>query len=596
MRQELRFYDMAACFGPSEIISENGMKDKWRILPYRNGNIRGNMLSAIGTAFPEDISFDPKLEGWYKIYIGVPETVDQEIHLKLTDDKGFYRHNPLPTSNGYLTSIEESLWRCADMTGQSIILTRKDMQPALNFRSVLSSLRFVPMDEQEVQAWKAAWADPKNRTIYATDDIHNRIYENEIFQLSDWDSVVIPYADSDVEWLSMEDIEPLLQGRVPGGKVEDFAFLRGGDAAVQRQLEQFDSVQVLGRLVEKGHEMGLKMSVSLRMGAWGMGYPFDQMYLDSAFFMENRHLACVTRDGVGTASLSYAFPEVQDYMISRLVTLAATGCDALTLISHRGGPYLMFEQPVVDRFQALYGEDPRTLPLDEPRLSQLHCEIMAEFFRKLRSALDAACPDRHVQIHLRTMSSIYDTRYYALDCEQLAKEGLVDALICYPQRYRERLKSEYFANGHYDVEKYSQYVYSTMERPFIRDYDTVTPPKPYPDSQGVPQGPESVAECCAQWMALEETYGVKVYMEIMPRVMPPEEMRTRALELYDAGIKRIALWDTYGRVPCSAMWALTRWLGHKEELKDLPGPFFTSGRVKELCGLDITRCHPCWGG
>jgi len=246
----------------------------------------------------------------------------------------------------------------------------------------------------------------------------------------------------------------------------------------------------------------------------------------------------------------------------------------------------------------LYGEEIYTLPLDDPRLNSLHCQIMTEFFRKLRAALDAACPERHVQVHLRTMGTVYDTRYYGMDCEQLAKEGLVDAFVVYPQRYREKTNREDFADGRFDLDIHKKLVYQAEngERLFIRNYDTSYPPKPYPDSRGVPQGPADLQACCDEWMALEKTYGTLVYMEIMPRVIQPEEMRSRALELYACGIERLALWDTYGRVPYNGLWALTRYLGHKDELANIPGPFYTKYRMQEIAGLDITRCHPCWGG
>lgn len=596
MRTEQFFTDMAACFAPSSAISDYGLRSKWRKVAYRSGDIRGTMLSAIGSARPENVSFDPKLEGWYKVYVAMPDTDSFELAIQLTGDEGFYKLSPLYAPGTYVTSIEETLWRCCDMTGKAITVSRQYMNEYVDRNGGICWLRFVPMEAEEVAEYEATWSRPETRRIYATDDIHNRLYEDDMSDPAAWDSVVLPYDHSDVEWLSMEDIAIFLMDNMPADKIDDFAFIRPGDWGVQKQLKKFDSMEVLTRLVKKGQEKGLKMSISLRMGAWGMGYPFDQTYFDNDFFLANPQLRCVTREGVPTVSLSYAFEEVQQYMIDRLVTLAGTGCEALALISHRGGPYMLFEKPVADRFMELYGEEPYTLPLDDPRLNALHCQIMTEFFRKLRAALDAAYPQRHVQIHLRTMGTVYDTRYYAMDCEQLAKEGLVDALVVYPQRYREKTNRVDFVDGRFDLEKHTELIYGINERPFIRDYDTPEPPKPYPDSQGVLQGPADLQTCCDEWMAIEKAYGTLVYMEIMPRVIMPEDMRSRALELYACGIERLALWDTYGRVPFNGMWALTRYLGHKDELANIPGPFFKKYRLQEVGGLDITRCHPCWGG
>jgi hypothetical protein len=78
--------------------------------------------------------------------------------------------------------------------------------------------------------------------------------------------------------------------------------------------------------------------------------------------------------------------------------------------------------------------------------------------------------------------------------------------------------------------------------------------------------------------------------------MPPEDIRKRALELYDAGAKRIALWDTYGRVPCKAMWGTARKLGHIHELRQGFDPQTKLYHLQELAGNNISRYPPIWGG
>lgn len=594
MREEKLFTNLDEVFEPKSAISPIGAKNVWRSVPYRARYVHGNMLSSLSDGRPEDISFDPGLTGWYRIYLALPETTGVELHIKLTRDAAFSELCPMDQSSFVAGTFEETLWRCCDMTGQKFILSKRFMNHVKLRHSMLGWIRCVPMEEAEVEAYLADRARKDTKRLYATDDIHNRLYEAVVEKDSDWDVVVQPYADSDVEWLSMEDVECFCSGKVPTGSPEDFGFIREGDAAVYRQMEHFDSVRVLSHLVGKGHEIGLKMSVSLRMGAWTMGFPFDQLYFENNFYWENQHLRCVGRCGHWVTSLSYAYPEVQQYMIDRLVALAATGCDALTLIAHRGGPYLMYEKPVADRFYEMYGEYPYELPLDEPRLSALHCAIMTEFFQKLRAALDAACPDRHVQVHLRALWSIYDTRYYAIDCEELAKKGLVDAIISYPQRLRETHEEAYFENGRFKLDAYAKHLCRQSGRPFIRNYDNTYGWEPYPDSNGVLQGPKDLNECVAQWMALEKQYGVKIYIDLMPRVMAPEALRQYAQDIYAAGAERIALWDTYGRVTYNALWNLVRNLGHKDALPE--GPFSQQHRTHELAGCVLIHNHPVWGG
>jgi hypothetical protein len=145
------------------------------------------------------------------------------------------------------------------------------------------------------------------------------------------------------------------------------------------------------------------------------------------------------------------------------------------------------------------------------------------------------------------------------------------------------------------MDVYRQYVNDPNVQPFLHQGDAACF-TPVVDSRGIPQGPSTPAENAKQWMALEETYNIPVYIDIMPRVMPPEELRRRTLELYDAGAKRFALWDTFGRVIPKGMWNTARRLGHEEELRKGFDPELRSFVLQELAGNNISRYLPIWGG
>lgn len=596
MAKEMLFSDMGGCFGPKTGISPYGRIDKWRQLPYRAGSISGTMLSSLNEGAPETLTFDPKLEGWYKIYVCVPTFPNLEVHLKLSGDESFFKICPLHQEGLTFTQVEESFWRYAKMDGKSVILSKDAISPNCQKASILTWLRFVPMTQEEVGSVLEDRCRQDTKRLYVTDDIHNKLFEGNIDSQDFWGHTVIAYEDSDTEWLSMERITSFVSGNCPDGDVENQAFMRPGDRGLQQQRDAFHSPTVLKELVRLGHQRGLKMSVALRMGAWGIGFPFDQCYFDYDPYLQNPQLRCVMRDGVPAAALSYAFEEVQNWVIGMLLEMAASGCDAVTLIAHRGIPYVLYEEPVVRRFREAYGEDPYDLPLDDPRLNGIHCQIMTEFFRKVRKALDAAYPERHVQVHLRALYSVYDTKYVGLDVETLAQQGLVDAIISYPNRYREVYGEGCVkADGRIDMERYKAYVNDPNNKPYIHNGDAAFFP-PAPDSRGVLQGPTSVARQVEQWMALEKAYHVPVYIDILPRVMPPEELRQRALELYAAGAERFALWDTFGRVTFKGMWSVARKLGHREELEAGIDPQCRLFRLQELAGNDISRYLPVWGG
>ena len=579
-------------FEPKENLSPYSLKNKWRVVPVGTAEYTSNMLSSLG-GHPEDITLSPYLKGWYKIYLHAPGY--SVLHLKLSSDPAFWVACAT-TRDG--CNMEEFLWRCADMTGESLTLTRK--LDAANYHSLLSAIRFVPMSEDELAEYLREEARTDTKRIYATDDMHNRLYYTHPRTLDDWRSVAFNYMHSDVEWLSIEQIRNFVSCRLPTNDTANFCFPRAGDRNVQEQYPLFDYNEVLKTVVDQGHRQGLKMSVSIRMGAWGLTYPYDQYYFDCDFMQENPEWRTYDRNGDEISAMSYAYPEVRKFMVDELVNMARSGCDAVTLIWHRGIPYVLFEKPVADRFFELYGEYPYELPLDDPRLNALHCEIMTGLMREIRTALDAEFGKGKIGLHVRTLYSPYDTKYVGLDVEQWAKEGLIDAVISYPVRFHEMLPDEVWkdeAHTRIDLEKYTKFV-RTKGGATIHPGDCELLP-PIENSRGELCGPNGQAEHVAEWMALEKEYGVKVYFEIMPRQLPNEEFKRRALDLYNCGAERIALWDTCCRAEPRAMWAAAGRLGHKNELADMDvgeGEYYHCFRVYRTANSDFSRYEPFWGG
>jgi hypothetical protein len=149
-----------------------------------------------------------------------------------------------------------------------------------------------------------------------------------------------------------------------------------------------------------------------------------------------------------------------------------------------------------------------------------------------------------------------------------------------------------------DLDKYTEYCRKNAGALTLHSGSFDFTP-PYTNYKGELCGPASQQERVAQWNALEEKYGVKIYYEIMPRTMVNEEFKRRVLDLYDCGAERIGLWDTYGRAPAKVMWSTVSRIGHKEELRDLDtgeGEQYRLLRIGKIGKHDIGRYHPNWGG
>ena len=601
-RKEILYSYLDQVFEPKSSLSPDSLVDKWRVIPYETENWSGNLLSTSSECDPEDISFAPQLTGWYKIYVGL--LFPGVISIKLTSDPTFFNfatsltvNNP-KYNNGRGVFLEETLWRCGDLTGESIILSNRKIHE--EHQSRITHLRFVPMTEEEVAEYQKEEARTDTKRIYASDDMHNRFYCDNLESLEDWSNVVLRYRHSDVEWISMEEIRLFASGKIPVDDVNKFAFPRKGDKHCQAQISKFDFDEVLRYLVNLGHDNGYKMTVALRMGAWGIGFPYDQFYFDNDFAKSHPEYRCVDRNGDPMSNLSYAFPEVQQYIIDLLVNAAASGSDAVTLIANRGVPYVLFEEPIAKRFFEKYGEYPYELPLDDPRLNSIHCEIMTEFARRLRRALDDRYGKGKVALHLRSFYSIYDTKYVGLDVEQWAKEGLINAVISYPQRNYERLAGDIWQEGkdyRIDLDKYTDYVIHNGRNVYTH-YSYIEDFQPgFTNYRGEICGPATQKERISQWMALEEKYGVQIYIDMMGRHHNNDRYKQLVQELYDNGAERIGMWDCNDRATFIAMWSIGGRCGHKEELADMDAhEFYKVYWIRRLAGFDVSRYDPFWGG
>ena len=590
MRKELTFTDLGDAFN-KENLSEYFSVKKWCTLPYRTKMYSGNMLVCFHDSHPEDVRFSPNISGWYKIFVALPvlwsEGVENCVQLRLDSDPSFFSLRPsiIPQWDEFL--IEETLWRCADMTGEDIILTKDFIADSCN--SMLSWIRFVPMSEEEVEAYKRDAENKENKRLYYQDDLHYFLYSNAINNEDDFKSILLPLKDADFVYASIESVDRY-DGECPLD-ISEMSFSRSGDRRIQTHTKALCTDENITKVVNMGHEMGLRMVTSQRLAAWDQSFPTIQCYFDNSFAKAHPELRCVDRDGKKMRSFSYAYPEVRRYAIDQLVNRARLGFDAVQPIFTRRVPFLLFEEPVAKRFYERYGEYPYELPLIDERLNALYCEIMTEFMRELRAALNSEIPERHVEIHARVLFSLYDSKYFGLDVRQWAKEGLVDCIISFPQRLYERLPSKVFSeNGRIDIEKYSAYLEDSAEHPVFFDCDFDFLP-PYVDCYGNSVGPASQKERIDEFLEIEREFGTKVFFDLMPREMPSDEYERRAKEFYSLGAERISLWDTNTRYWHPAMWDTVKRLGHKSDLLDgkTLSSVTTYHRILSVAGHDETK-------
>lgn len=186
-----------------------------------------------------------------------------------------------------------------------------------------------------------------------------------------------------------------------------------------------------------------------------------------------------------------------------------------------------YEPPLVEGFKRRFGQDPRALDPLDPRWLHFRAEVLTQFMREVRQMLDdtAAAQGRSVPFHVSAvvLSSDAENLENAIDLRQWVAQGLVDTIIPY-----------------------------TSEP----DLDSTTPAWTDPAS--------------LQFFAdLVRGTPVMLAPNVMPRHMPPGDLRRRAADIYDAGAEHMFFWDAAGgggRAHYGPMWNALRRLGHREEI------------------------------
>jgi hypothetical protein len=589
-------------FGPSGAISKEATYDKWRALSYESTGCNGVLLSAIGESAPPPLTMNPGLSGWHKIFICLQKHCfdnDGFLRIRLSGDaapsllqvsaKTINEPDPDIVWLWYQPQLlEEGLWKCADMTSQSLAIEKAANMAGQSV--AVAWVRFVPMTETEIAAYKAEWSRPEDKRLFVSCDMWGCVGFHAPEKEDEWMAIPESLRNSDVGKISIEMLPPFPVLELHNNRIDE-VYAEPVRKKISELLEKKDNSRILPAMTAYGQKMGLEIYIALRMGLSS----FDGLYLDVYPYNTNEkgrsfvgihpELRCVDRDGSVYEIASYAFPESRRFVIDRLSQCASYGCDGVALYFTRGIPFVLFEEPVIRRFRESYNCDPREIPLVDPRVHETQCSFMTEFMRELRSRLDKE-NERRVKIHAHVGLSPAHSKVFALDVETWAKEGLIDSIEVDDLKMIERLDGIMQDNAPelIDLKKYTarsmKEWYGVMKR---RIY-------PRPDAL-IPK------ECIAEYENLSKKYGIEVYYHVLPHCMSPKAYREYAMEMYKLGAQRFFLWDVELVNFHMAEWCMARRLGHKDSIagyKDFRGSEWETYRITSIGGKLITNYHPSW--
>ena len=558
---------------PAGALSRESKRGHWKMYDYETHGFNGVVLMAGPETEAPDITYPLNVTGWHAVSIGIHPTQgeqgDPQVLARLTGDDTFssltWQTPDLTDLHQSKQRLEEMFWQVADLTGQQIVFrqaTRRlmpgDAPGAVECAAArLAYVKLVPLSDAEVQALQADRNDPANRRLSTHNDSFSIFTTAEAIRRQ-----VEAHRDTDFSHMFWEiGSGDLLHypskvartwGDVP--HPEDYARvsdrMRDESWSILRD-KGIDPFQVA---VDYTHEIGLEFHAAYRLAGWtypltgGRGYEFA-----GGFYDQPPEWHCIGREGRNVPRMSYAYREVQDFVLSVLREVATKyDIEGISLLYNRRPPYVDHEQPLIDGFKAAHGEDPRRLEEDDPTWLAYRAGVMTEFMRRVRSEMDGVSREqgRRVEVSACVLGNEEENLYFGLDIPAWAKEGLVD---------------------------------------------TVIPYSPAPLAMPVETDTWSSPEQVKPFVDATRGTSCRLVVNVMPRQMSPEDFRRMASMLYGAGVEHMFFWD--GRANYRASWNAVKRLGHKDEIEgwmqagepDLSNPLV---RLRTLGGWNMEAIAP----
>lgn len=558
-RREIRIADLTG-FQPRTAISRKLQRYAWRAVDYEVDDGTEPFAGVMLLAWPEsevpDIRYSPGVEGWYAIYLGLWS--GEGIRIRLSGD-GAAQWVAADMAGRAPAQLQEVFWRSEDVTGRDLIVQHPE--GGYPCESSIAYIRLVPLSAAEVGHIRRDRARTDTRRLIAMNDMHGLFYTDRPVNPEQLHAYIEPYRNSDFDKLFLEYWESEANSHsIQGGMLcsaENNLFFRQGDRNVveSREILKSKGVDIYQSMIAYARQIGLKVYLSQRANAWVSEPPYDASFT-SDFYRNHPEWRCVDRDGSEIARMSYAFPEVQERIISMYQTMASYGPDGISMLYNRHFPYLLYEEPLIAGFIAKEGVDPRELDEQDDRWLSYRATIITGFMRKLKLVMSASAKEAgkdKINISVHVLAHERENRFWGLDVEAWAAEGLVDEVVAHPRvMLAPNVKSSSATNVvPVDVGYYARII------------------------KGTP---------------------CKLYIDMLPRQMSPEEYRQRAAEYYRQGADGLCFWDTTTRY--LRTWSMMSRLGHRHDLagwEDGEGQLYRTVPLKSLGGCRVDRYPPSWG-
>ena len=589
-REEIYINDFYKSINEKDNLSNYTSKNKWEYVPYETSVTSGNLLIASNESNPKPVTITPNLDGWYKIYVCMGDLNEMtygamnHIDIRLSFDE-------FPTSLGpcrmgdysmwsRAENVEESFWKCADMTHQSIYISKPDLK--VKYTSNIFWIHFIPMTDDEIKKYKE-YKPSKNMLAHMDGDYHfNDVTKAPV----DYCKPIYALKDSDVGILCEEITNDIFDYMHPS---KDYVQRNEFNTRREKLFKTLsrNRKNIYPVQVKYAHKHNMKLFAAQRMQLSNFSFPLSGSIFHIDFVDKHRELRCVARDGSYIDFLSYGYKETQDFMIKSLIDAVKYGFDGILCIWTRG-IHLGFEKPVIDRFIEKYGNDIDIYSLkeDDPRLVETKCDIMVDFHTRLKEKLLLYTNKNNlpsVKIFITGCYDVDSSLLFGIDIERLAKLKLIDGVIQTKYKQIEQV-DDVIEDNKINIEKYKEKAQTS------RITERVTGSRI-----------DLLVEGTKKYREIADKYGINYYTEIQwEGLKKAEEYVDGAKQILSSYGMNISLWDCYPTITTiTSEFSAVSHLGDRDKvlkMSEKPDDYHKIIKVLSYNNVSIKYIDPSWRG
>ncbi|MGI6714426.1 MAG: hypothetical protein ACOX3K_05235 [Bacilli bacterium] len=550
-------------------------KNNWQKVDYLADDISGTMLFANECCFPEPLELNLGVQGKFDVYLCIAPICGANtlLEVKLANakfkttvtpsDLQFVRGNLRWQSYEY---AEEVYLGAFDLTNESIIINKpSQFQGPVNRTPLSSALLYIRLENH------VAEHEGANQIIQYHFDC-DFVGEIDAFTAEDYLGRFEMAAQRNCDAMITEVMFDDLQPQVAVYHRQYYEKFNAGFA----QYQKFNA-EIKKKLVDLKKQHNFKLYGGYRMGAGNFVIPYSPfLFIDDFEQFPDSH--CVQRNGKPAAFLSYAYPEVRQMMIRRILANLPSDFDGVSLFFHRCPAIALFEKPVCDQVKNLYGIDARLLPFADPRLHAVIGSYGTMFLRELKLALDTKKPGGY-KINVILFYDVESSKQFGYDVETWLQEGLVHSVSQGLMKYYEDTSDLLHQNGQIDLDKYYQKekFYPVIKRIYSGDLDLILP------------GALGFKKLC-------DRYNVDFYGALPWESNANEDFFDIAQALRAHGIQKLICWNGNHIIKRLSKLEAVKMCGDAQPTFDLRQMRRRTLRITNLDGRDFSEFDINWKG